>query len=627
MVIAGSLLTPAPQVSSTGARELQSSSAASPSLQRVGSDCSMLLAFDIKGMTCASCSGRIETIVSGMSGVLCIEVNLLMETAAVKIDTTAGLSAVDIETRINHLGFRCSQTGVASRTRGSATAVLSVQGMTCASCTGRIESHLASFPGVETADVQLLIEKAVIKYNPAVLSVADLVSEVNGLGFSAKDLSSEAKSQSTSMIVISGTSCCGKPIGPGLPNCPFCLDSIVAALQEQQGALMVTMDAVAATMSMTLDPQQTSVRTLARMVSNMSPRFQAQPESNSKKADAEDVDGDEESAEQSEQSRWMKLFVISMVFTLPVFAIAMVLPQFDGAKKILMKPTFFTADTVVSDHAQMASKTSLMDMDDMAGMPPLNVGELLCWALTTPVQFIVGAPFYKRAYGALKHGSANMDVLVTLGTSVAYFYSVYIVLGRTAEISTGMHFFETSAMLITFLTLGRTLEARAKSKTTTAITALLELKPSEAILLTIDEASGRVVEEETIPAEDLEPGDIVKVVPGSKMPADGVVVDGSSNVDEAMITGESVPVHKETGMEVIGGTVNGHGSLRVRVSQVGNDTMLSRIIRLVEDAQTNKAPVQRFADKISAIFVPIILVIAAVTFAFWYIMVIADVVR
>jgi len=274
----------------------------------------------------------------------------------------------------------------------------------------------------------------------------------------------------------------------------------------------------------------------------------------------------------------------------------------------------------------MASKTSLMDMDDMAGMPPLNVGELLCWALTTPVQFIVGAPFYKRAYGALKHGSANMDVLVTLGTSVAYFYSVYIVLGRTAEISTGMHFFETSAMLITFLTLGRTLEARAKSKTTTAITALLELKPSEAILLTIDEASGRVVEEETIPAEDLEPGDIVKVVPGSKMPADGVVVDGSSNVDEAMITGESVPVHKETGMEVIGGTVNGHGSLRVRVSQVGNDTMLSRIIRLVEDAQTNKAPVQRFADKISAIFVPIILVIAAVTFAFWYIMVIADVV-
>ena len=201
-----------------------------------------------------------------------------------------------------------------------------------------------------------------------------------------------------------------------------------------------------------------------------------------------------------------------------------------------------------------------MDMD-MSG-PPLNVGELLCWAFTTPVQFIVGAPFYRRAITALRHRSANMDVLVTLGTSVAYFYSVYIVLDRNVR---RMHFFETSAMLITFLALGRCLEARAKSKTTTAITALLELKPSEAILLTMDEKTGLVISEEMIPAAELQPGDTVKIVPGAKIPADGVVQHGTSNVDEAMITGESIPVHKDTGMEVIGGTVNGHGSLRKSV--------------------------------------------------------------
>ena len=261
-------------------------------------------------------------------------------------------------------------------------------------------------------------------------------------------------------------------------------------------------------------------------------------------------------------------------------------------------------------------------MEGMEGSP-FNMGDLLSWALTTPVQFIVGARFYQRAWAALKHGTATMDVLVCLGTSVAYFYSIYIVLNKDAEAQ--MPFFETSAMLITFLTLGRLLEARAKRKTTHAVTALMELQPEDATLLTLDE-DGKVTNETVIPAEELQPGDVVKVVPGSKVPADGFVVSGTSNVDEAMVTGESVPVTKQEGSDVIGGTVNGNGALRVRVTTAGNDTMLARIVKLVEDAQTSKAPVQRYADRISAIFVPLVLFIALAVFFFWYVLVLTDVV-
>jgi Cu+-exporting ATPase len=518
--------------------------------------------FNIKGMTCASCTGRIESVVGGMGGVVSIDVNLLMETALVKIDTSSGVAASDVQERIDDLGFRCSDaiTPVRSRGSSSATAVLSVQGMTCASCTGRIEGHFASFAGVEAADVQLLLEKAVIKYDPAVLSVADLIREIADLGFSAKDQSSELKSTTSGSIVVTGTSCCGTPIGRGEANCAACLDNIVSVLQQH--AQMVTLDVATVTLNLSLDPQQTSLRTLAKLVSDLG--FHAQMQTPTSKGD-NTADG-----EDTEQNMWTRLFAVSLVFTLPVFLIAMVLPKFEGAKEFLMKPTLFEEDkgeTGMDMDMDMdigggggGGGIGLMDMD-MSG-PPLNVGELLCWAFTTPVQFIVGAPFYRRAFAALRHRSANMDVLVTLGTSVAYFYSVYIVLDRNAQ---GMHFFETSAMLITFLTLGRCLEARAKSKTTTAITALLELKPSEAILLTMDEETGLVSSETSIPAAELQPGDTVKVVPGAKIPADGVVQHGTSNVDEAMITGESVPVHKETGMEVIGGTVNGHGSLRKSV--------------------------------------------------------------
>lgn len=226
--------------------------------------------------------------------------------------------------------------------------------------------------------------------------------------------------------------------------------------------------------------------------------------------------------------------------------------------------------------------------------------------LATPVQFIIGYRFYKGAYNALRGGGANMDVLVSMGTSAAYFYSIYNVINGVHE-----YYFEASAIIITLIILGKTFEAVAKGKTSEAIKKLMGLQPKTA----------RVVRdniEMDIPIENVEIGDIVVVRPGEKVPVDGIIVEGNSSVDESMITGESIPVDKSIDDNVIGATINKFGTFKFKATKVGKDTVLSQIIKLVEEAQGSKAPVQRLADKISGIFVPIVLVIALVTFLGFY---------
>ena len=586
--------------------------------------------FAITGMTCSSCSGRIEGALSPVIGVESAEVNLLMNSATFRYDSMQ-ISSADIVAMVEDLGFGCKpKSGLQSTPRRgrsvnslpAGTASISVHGMTCASCSGRVEQAVSKLDGVTSAAVNLLQEQATVKFDSSVVTVRQLVDTINALGFTARDLNDEADAEegpiSTMEIEIEGTSCCGTPIGRGRDNCDVCMDKIFSQLQSEFGVVSASIDAKDASVTITLDPRLTAVRTLADVVSDLG--FRAIPRF-SPSAGA-DLGGDQDP--EDEASIWLRLFAISVVFTLPVFLITMVFPPL-GWFPWLLDPVFVEADAMTeSDHAGHMG----MDMDDMDGMGGMDGGvfsmaDLLSWALSTPVQFMVGARFYRQAFAALKHGTATMDVLVTLGTSVAYFYSIYIVL--TADAEAHMPFFETSAMLITFLTLGRLLEARAKRKTTHAVEALMKLQPDEATLLSFD-GSGQVIKETVVPADELQPGDVVKVVPGSKVPADGFVLEGHSNVDEAMVTGESVPVPKQEGAEVIGGTVNGHGMLRVRVTKTGSDTTLARIIKLVEDAQTSKAPVQRFADKISAVFVPVILVIAVVVFVVWYSLVLAEVV-
>jgi Cu+-exporting ATPase len=235
--------------------------------------------------------------------------------------------------------------------------------------------------------------------------------------------------------------------------------------------------------------------------------------------------------------------------------------------------------------------------------------------LATPVQFWAGARFYKAAWPALKAGSANMDTLVALGTSAAYGLSLVLTLaaGATMFSADGPHlYFEASAAVITLVLLGRILEDRAKRRTTAAIRALMALRPETARI----ERDGRMVE---IPVADLCSGDVVVVRPGERLPADGTVLAGESQADESLLTGESLPVDKGPGDQVTGGAINGAGLLRVRVDAVGTDSMLSRIIELVQSAQATKPPVQRLVDRISSVFVPVVILVALLTFAGWWV--------
>lgn len=242
----------------------------------------------------------------------------------------------------------------------------------------------------------------------------------------------------------------------------------------------------------------------------------------------------------------------------------------------------------------------------MAGVHTILSNGYFQLALATPVQFIIGYRFYKGAFHSLKGGGANMDVLVSMGTSAAYFFSLYNLIVGNEE-----YYFESSAVIITLILLGKTLEAVAKGKTSEAIRKLIALKPKMARVI-------REGIEKDVPIEEVRVGEIIVVRPGEKIPVDGIIIEGSSSIDESMLTGESIPVDKGIDDVVIGATINKFGTFKFRAEKVGKDTVLSQIVKIVEDAQGSKAPVQRLADKISGVFVPTVLIIALVTFSIWY---------
>ncbi|MBU1178363.1 heavy metal translocating P-type ATPase [Patescibacteria group bacterium] len=258
------------------------------------------------------------------------------------------------------------------------------------------------------------------------------------------------------------------------------------------------------------------------------------------------------------------LFIVSLLLSLPVFVLAMILMEKSLAGRVI----------------QMI----------LAGI----------------VQFYIGSRFYKGAYNALRNKTANMDTLVALGTSAAYFYSL-----ATTFLIAGEVFYETSALLITFIMLGKWLEARAKGKTGEAIKKLLGLQAKTARV-------ARDGEEKDIPITEVIVGDIVIVRPGEKIPVDGKIINGDSSVDESMITGESMPVGKKTGDSVIGATLNKNGSFKFTAEKIGQNTVLAQIIKIVHEAQSSKAPIQKFADKVSSYFVPTVMGIAVITFGYWY---------
>ncbi|WP_110113176.1 heavy metal translocating P-type ATPase [Bacillus sp. CGMCC 1.16541] len=286
--------------------------------------------------------------------------------------------------------------------------------------------------------------------------------------------------------------------------------------------------------------------------------------------------------------------------------------QVDHRQKEIEKQTGKFLFSIILSIPLLWAMVSHFEFTSFIWLPDMFMNPWVQLALATPVQFVIGSQFYVGAYKALRNKSANMDVLVALGTSAAYFYSLYV---SIQSIGSGEQmvelYFETSAVLITLILLGKLFEAKAKGRSSEAIKKLMGLQAKTAMVL-------RDGEEKQLPIEEVIAGDIVYVKPGEKVPVDGEIVEGRSALDESMITGESIPVDKVIGDKVIGSTINKSGFLKVKATKVGKETALAQIIKVVEEAQGSKAPIQRLADVISGIFVPIVVGIAIITFLVWF---------
>lgn len=426
---------------------------------------------------------------------------------------------------------------------------LSLTGMTCSACAIRIEKGLQKMEGVTSASVNFATEKAHIQYDEKLLTSQQVEEKVRSLGY---DVVSEEID-----LRIQGMTCAA------------CSTRIEKGLNQFNGVSVANINLALETGKVTFNPNQTSPNEIVKKIQDMGYDATFKKDDNADTVDYKKVDIQKKT----------RLFWISAILSLPLLW-------------TMVGHFSFTSSLYV---------------------PELLMNPFVQWALATPVQFWIGWIFYKGAYYALKNKSANMDVLVALGTSAAYFYSVYLVIQSLQHNESHMLglYFETSAVLITLILLGKVFEARAKGHSSDAIKKLMNLQPAIALV----ERDGSVVE---IPVEQVQPNDVLVIKPGASIPVDGIIVSGSSAVDESMLTGESLPVEKGPQDEVFAATINSNGALRMTATKVGKETVLSSIIRVVEEAQGSKAPIQRLADRISGIFVPIVVGIAIITFISWF---------
>ncbi|HRO90837.1 MAG TPA: heavy metal translocating P-type ATPase, partial [Promineifilum sp.] len=434
---------------------------------------------------------------------------------------------------------------------------LPVIGMTCANCVAAVERNAKKVDGVTDAAVNFASEKVTVTYDPAVSGTAavthDVIDRIRRAGYDVPTAEIE--------LPLLGMTCTN------------CANTIERTLNKVDGVVEATVNYANERATVRYAPGATTRADLVAAVRK------AGYDVVEAAADADDMVDAEAAAREAEIDHQKKRLLVGIIFTLPLFIISM------GR-----------------------------DLNLIGSWAHALWVDWLFLALATPVQFYVGWDYYTGAFKSLRNGSANMDVLVALGSSVAYFYSVAVLLAKSAgSMALGHHlYFETSAVIITLIVAGKLLEARAKGRTSEAIKKLIGLQPKTARVL-----RGSV--EIDIPVAEVVVGDLLRVRPGEKIPVDGRVTDGRSSVDESMITGESLPVDKKTGDAVIGATINRQGLLTVEAGNVGKDTVLSQIIRMVEQAQGSKAPIQRVVDRVAAWFVPAVIIIALLTFAVWYI--------
>jgi Cu+-exporting ATPase len=424
--------------------------------------------------------------------------------------------------------------------------VIKIDGMSCAACANKIEKALNKIEGVQKANVNFATEKATIEYDEKKVGLGEFIKIVENLNYRVIIKKTDLK--------ISGMTCaaCANKIEKKLSSLPGVKNAVVNFATEKA--------------TVEYSDNQVSIADIKKTVKSLGYEAILQEDK---------VDMDEEKARrEAEIKKQTFMFAFSAILSLPLL-LYMFAEMFtwQWVPKLIMEPKF----------------------------------QLV---LATPIQFIAGWQFYKDSYYALKNKSANMSVLIALGTTAAYVFS-FVVTFWGDFIGQESVYYETAAIIITLIILGKLLEAIAKGKTSDAIKKLMGLQAKTARVV-------RNGEEVDIPIEEVEVGDLIIVRPGEKIPVDGIIKEGYSTVDESMLTGESIPVDKKIGDEVIGATINKHGTFKFEATKVGKDTALAQIIKIVEDAQGSKAPIQRLADVISAYFVPAVIAIAVITFLVWY---------
>ncbi|CAF1246474.1 unnamed protein product [Adineta ricciae] len=452
------------------------------------------------------------------------------------------------------------------------TCFLTVLGMTCASCVDSIQRNLSKVEGIHSVLVALLAQRAEVKYDPACLLPTQIATLINNLGFQAEVLETATRGMEAIDVNIEGMTCasCVNKIQNHMTKIPG-IKSVNVVLLTNRGRIQYD--------SSIIGPRDI----LKHITEDLG--FQATILTENAKSQ------DLARSHRRITRQWRNSFIIAAIFGVPAM--------------IIMLVFMFKYD----DHRKAPHVST-----------GLSVENLVMFLLATPVQIISGRYFYIQAFKSLRHKTANMEVLIVLATTIAYLYSVVVVaINMIMKIPSPMAFFDVSPMLFMFVALGRWLEHTAKAKTSDALKKLLSLQPPQGTLVKLDE-TGKIIEEKTVLAQLIQRDDLLKVQPGETIPTDGRIIDGTTTCDESLITGESMPVDKTIGAQVVGGTKNLDGLIIMRATHIGQETALKQIIRLVEDAQTSKAPIQQLADRVAGYFVPFVVSISLLTLILYIIL-------